>query len=125
MEGERDPDCRRPFVWDWEKDPRRSDVRAHYKKMTGLRHAHPALRTGDFRTVLADGKLFAYLRSDAKETFLVVLNAGTAPAEATLDLSSVGKSIKATDLLAGGHSTWGPEAKVSVPAEGYKVYQLK
>jgi glycosidase len=125
MEGERDPDCRRPFVWDWEKDPRRVDVRAHYKRMIGLRNAHPALRTGDFRTVLADGKLFAYLRSDGKETFLVVLNAGTAPAEAALDLSSVGKSIKATDLLAGGNSTWGSEARVSVPAEGYKVYQLK
>ena len=41
------------------------------------RHSSAALRTGDFRTVHAQGKAYAYVRSGGGELWLVALNAGT------------------------------------------------
>ena len=39
-----------------------------------------ALRTGGFESVLVDGKLYGYVRSDGSEEFLVLLNAGRSEA---------------------------------------------
>lgn len=126
MEGGKDPDCRRPFLWDYDKDPWRVELLAYYKKLTAARHAHPALRTGTFRSVYADGKAYGYVRSAGDEHFLVALNAGMAPVKLTADLAFLGGAVKATELVTGQVESWPASgASIALPAEGGRLYRLE
>lgn len=78
-----DPDNRRPFPWpdinggvNGNGDSYDAAMRAHFKNIIGIRQAHPALRGGDVTTLLVDdaNKLYSYLRWDASEKIVVVLN---------------------------------------------------
>jgi len=87
MEGGKDPDCRRAFQWDerqWN-----TGLLNYVKRCIALRKAHPALRRGEYRCLLAQGDVYAFGRSLrpeglesqalAGETLLGVLNTGTKP----------------------------------------------
>ena len=124
LAGGDDPDNRRPFPWNWESDPARVDVHEWYKKVTALRTAHPALQTGDFRTLEAAGKVYAYARSNDDETFVVALNAGREAATATIDLSAWGGSVKATDALTGATMSWSGKAAIALEPEAGRVFKL-
>lgn len=125
MEGGRDPDCRRPFVWDWEKDPRRAAMHAWYTKLGNLRNAHAALRTGEFRTLAADGMTYAFERTDGRETFVVVINAGRSPATVPLDCARWGGKASAVDALEGGApQAWSGTASVTVPGSTGRVFRV-
>lgn len=96
MWGSNDPNNRRPMLWPdlgaWE-DPRESadpSMLAYYREIIALRTAHPALRTGSFRSVLADDAqdTWVFLREQGGEQVLVALNASEVPA--TLSLDSLG-----------------------------------
>jgi cyclomaltodextrinase / maltogenic alpha-amylase / neopullulanase len=66
-------DARYAFPWDesrWDLD-----LLEHYRASIALRQAHPALRTGEFSVLHAEEDVLAYLRSDADERLLVVINA--------------------------------------------------
>ena len=119
-----DPDNRRPFPWDWESDPKRVDVHEWYKKVTALRTAHKALQTGDFRTLTAAGKVYAFSRSDGNDTFVVALNAGREPGVATIDLTPWGGTVKATDALSGATENWVGKANVSLEGETGRVFKI-
>jgi alpha-glucosidase len=70
LEGGADPDCRRAFPWDessWDHV-----LRDHVKRLAALRRAHPALRRGSFRTLLADGAVVSYAREEAGGDAVVV-----------------------------------------------------
>lgn len=124
MEGGRDPDCRRPFLWNWQQDPKRVDMRSWYVKLGQLRKAHVALRTGEFRTLSAQGMAIAYSRSGGGETFVVVLNAGKSPAQVSLDLSAFG-AYTAKDALTGAAAAWsGASPTLTVAGETGQVFQL-
>jgi cyclomaltodextrinase len=124
MEGGRDPDCRRPFIWDYEKEPHRVELLDYYKKLTRTRHAHVALRTGDFTTVAADGKVFGYVRSGEGEQFLVGLNAGGLPTTMAFDTAPWGGTLVAEDLLSGETLEWRGKVQVSLPGEGGRLFRL-
>lgn len=77
MEGGKDPDCRRAFPWDksrWEQD-----LRSLVQRLITLRKRLPALRRGDYRTVLVDGKRggYAFARTLGDEVVLVLINASS------------------------------------------------
>lgn len=125
MEGQRDPDCRRPMVWDWEKDPKRVAMHAWYTKIANLRLAHSALRAGDFVTRKADGMTYAYSRIGGGEEFLVVLNAGRSPMAVSLDLAPWGGKVTAVDALDGGAAqTWTGTATVQMAPESGRVFKI-
>lgn len=125
MEGERDPDCRRPFVWTWKEEPRRADMHAWYRTLGRLRHTHSALRTGDFHTLHAAGMTYAYLRSDAGGDFVVALNAGGVPGQATVDLARWGGAARATNLLTGATASWsGGSTTLALPAESGAIWKV-
>jgi glycosidase len=65
---------------------------AFYRDAIALRNGHAALRTGDIQTVLVDDHrdVWAFLREDAGESVLVVLNASSDPARVELDLGGDG-----------------------------------
>ncbi|MFT5144473.1 MAG: cyclomaltodextrinase [Rhodothermales bacterium] len=100
MWGANDPDDRKPMLWpdieyqdevyNPDQSTRRPDVVAinqdlleHYRALVQIRTAHEALQTGEYRTLVADdaNRVFAFERWTDAERILVVLNAGSSPAE--------------------------------------------
>jgi cyclomaltodextrinase len=79
MEGNRDPDCRRAFPWDQRRW--NSELREYVKRCITLRQAHPALRRGEYRTLFAQGDIYAFGRRLDGETLVCVLNVGSKPWE--------------------------------------------
>lgn len=73
LPGELDPDCRRTFPPEsaWNRDL----LRIH-QDLIALRHQHPALRTGAYTTVYAEGMTYGFTRALEGERLLVMLNAG-------------------------------------------------
>ncbi|MFZ6030400.1 MAG: glycoside hydrolase family 13 protein [Chloroflexota bacterium] len=73
-----DPLCREAFPWhrceDWD-----TDLQDFYRAAIALRHAHPALQTGDFSFLYARGDVAAYRRRLFAQEVLVVFNAGKRP----------------------------------------------
>jgi len=78
MEGENDPGCRRPMVWDeslWKRD-----VRGLVTTLIRLRREHSCLRRGRVRTAFANDRMYAYYREhddhddNGYERALVVIN---------------------------------------------------
>jgi glycosidase len=103
MWGADDPSNRKPMLWkDLEpyEQPDENHVMdehlAFYKQVIALRHAHPALRAGDFETLLTDdtADVWAFVRSDAGEQIIVVLNASDT------------QRVVHIPLPAGSPSTW-------------------
>jgi cyclomaltodextrinase / maltogenic alpha-amylase / neopullulanase len=87
MTGSRDPGCRRSMLWGGKRisgspgrfSPHPSwdmDLRAYFKKCIALRHSHPALRCGEFISLYAEGRVYAYLRQLGGDICVVILNAG-------------------------------------------------
>jgi cyclomaltodextrinase len=101
MMGGGDPDCRRPFLWNWKQDPERVALHDYVATLAKARAAHEALRRGDFTTLVASGPIYAYLRTAGSDRVVVALNAGGAPAKASLDLSKLGNPTQAVNLATG------------------------
>jgi len=109
MWGANDPDCRKPMVWedlDYEDEATLPDgsikespdkvgvnevLRAHYRKLIGLRRDLPALRRGSFETILIDDErqLYGFRRRLGTEEVLVVLNNSGKSQEASLESGGV------------------------------------
>jgi glycosidase len=92
MWGSNDPNNRRPMLWD-DLPPNRNPqerldaaMREHYRTVIGLRRSLPALRTGSYRTVLADDAqdVLAFVREKDGQRVVVALNASTKPATVSL-----------------------------------------
>jgi len=81
LAGAIDPDSRRgfPAEADWDQD-----LLNFHRQLIALRHAHPALRVGDYKTLYAQGEVYILARSLPTETIVVAVNAGTQSAIATL-----------------------------------------
>ena len=71
LEGASENEYRRPMDFG-----RADGLEEAYRRMIALRKEHPALRHGDFQTVLAQGALFLCRRSAAEESLLLCWNAG-------------------------------------------------
>lgn len=74
MEGDNDPDCRRPMSW--QADDWKSEVRGPLLRLIGLRRELEALRRGSTRMGFANDRICSYYREWDVERVLVVLNNG-------------------------------------------------
>ncbi|MCP4429209.1 MAG: alpha-amylase [Chloroflexi bacterium] len=96
-----------PFYTHLQTQAGQDDLLNHYRALTGLRHAHPALRTGSFQTLLVDdaNNVYAYARitADYGDAAIVIVNrAGTAQ-DVTLDVAgALPAGIEFEDALNGG-----------------------
>jgi neopullulanase len=52
------------------------DLRKYYQDLIVIRKLHPALRSGDFVTLYAEGQVLAYMRRSEEERFAIVINNG-------------------------------------------------
>ncbi len=101
MTGGGDPDCRRPFDWKMLETPQGGAVHDRVRRLLAIRREHPALRTGEFRTLLAEGRVYAFARWEGGDRLAVLLNAGGAPATVLLDRAALPFPAEgARDLLA-------------------------
>ena len=129
MWGSGDPNNRKPMLWkDLEpygvpgENAVMTDQLDFYRRVTALRNAHPALRTGSFRTILTDDAqdTWVFLRELDGEQVLVALNAGDKAA--TIDLpASLGTGWKPA-FGEQGHSSSEAFPKVEVPMQGGRVW---
>ncbi len=72
LEGYHDPFCRMPFPWGEEDE----ELLGHYRALGAMRRRVKALQNGDFRFVDCRPNAFAYERTDAESTLLVIANMG-------------------------------------------------
>ena len=74
MYGGKDPDCRRPFIWDETKQNK--DILNYYKKLIKIRNEKKTLRVGEFKTILTDDKkdIYIFERTEGDETLTVCIN---------------------------------------------------
>ena len=77
MMGGHDPDCRRPFDWNYSQDSVKVSLHNHYKKLIQIRKEHSSLRTGAFKTLIVDDMVYGFERSDSESTIKVILNNDT------------------------------------------------
>lgn len=87
MMGENDPGCRGGMAWD------AIDAELHdwQRAMIALRKRHPALRRGNYRTLAARGRLFAFGRELDDDRVTAIFNTGDAPA--TMDFTEAGETV--------------------------------
>ncbi len=62
MDGGKDPDNRRPFDWDWQKNTQAVKLRDFYKRLILMRKNNPVLIDGEFRFVESRPGLLLYDR---------------------------------------------------------------
>jgi glycosidase len=130
MWGSGDPNNRKPMLWTDLQPYAQADENhvmeeqlAFYKQAIALRSAHPALRTGTFRTVLTDDAqdVWVFLREGEGEQVLVALNAAGQPATIALP-ESLGTGWKPVfgEVAAGVPDAAFP--KVGIPTESGRVW---
>jgi cyclomaltodextrinase len=113
LTGSRDPDCRRAFPWDESKwDVTLFDA---HRDLIAMRHGHPALRSANYRTVSAAGRLYVFERFDDSERLLVAVNAGTSADTAKVDVAPE------TRLWGAGEATGDA---ITVPARSGGVWTI-
>lgn len=149
MDGADDPDCRMPMVWaDLDYEPRtlgpfgpldRSEpvafdaaLHAWCRRMIAVRLAEPALRRGDFRTVMAADatQSVAFARRYEGRELVVALNRGEEPAVLELSLPGVAAGARGACLVSSaepappGFVVRDGRARVSLPALSGAIWRV-
>lgn len=104
-----DPDSRRGFPL--EKAWNREIFRRHQQLIT-LRNTYPALRTGSYKVLLAQGQVYVFARILGASELIVAVNAGTE--SASVNLEPAGLSSQPYQLLYGSaEASWHSEGATS------------
>ena len=84
LPGKIDPDSRRGFPLEatWDRE-----ILEYHRQLIALRHAYPALRTGDYQVLYAQGLVYIFARTLGSEEIVVAVNAGTDFARVSLETS--------------------------------------
>jgi glycosidase len=80
LTGAGDPDNRRMMPLESELNDAQKSVREHFKKVAKLRQAHPALRYGNRRPLVAQGDRLAFVRRHLDDSVLCLWNRGKSEA---------------------------------------------
>ena len=121
LTGGGDPDCRRTYPWADEGGSPDLDLLAHYRQVIGIRGTHPALRGGEMETLLVEdaAHLYSFVRWNADEKVVVLLNNGPAGQTATVPLAEhLANGAVLTDTLTGQTYTVA-DGEVVVPLPGH------
>lgn len=99
LTGGEEPGSRACFPW--EEQHWNRDLRTWVQRCIALRHAHPALRTGDYQTLLAEegGQMYAFARWNDTDYLVVVLNPTSEPLNLSLALPDLADGVVLHDEL--------------------------
>ncbi|MCK4257646.1 MAG: glycoside hydrolase family 13 protein [Halanaerobiales bacterium] len=102
IEGRKDPDCRRPMIWNPEEQ--NHELLSLYKQMIKIRRSHPALQLGTYKTVYTDDKrkILVFEREYNGERIFTVINNSDEPQTLTIPFDEWGIKGAVEDLLNGG-----------------------
>ncbi len=126
MTGASDPDNRRMMKFDNELSDYEKQMLNDVGKIINLRKEHTALRYGDFLTIKADKRIFAFVRSDFNERILVVLNKSLIPQIIEIDLPEFYKIKSVKNLLYNETNlVEGNKLKIKVNELSYNFYILE
>lgn len=102
LPGKLDPDSRRGFPLEahWERE-----VLDYHRKLIYLRHDYPALRTGSYEVLHAQGALYVFARIQDAQELIVAVNAGTEETKATFTVDKL-KSQPSQMLYGKGEVAW-------------------
>lgn len=141
MWGANDPDCRKPMIWDdvtyadevycvdgTKHDPDKVsinyDLKAHYKKMIGIRNANEELQVGTYKTLLVDNvkDIIIFERAYNGKRTVVILN--NAEKQQTVTFKVAGNRFK--DMLNGGsYSTHAGSLSVDIDGKWGAVIKVQ
>ncbi len=121
LPGRLDPDSRRgfPLETQWERD-----VLDYHRQLISIRHHYPALRTGSYKVLYAQGTLYVFARILGSEEIIVAVNAGTAEVTATIkveDLTSQPSKI----LYGKGEASWSEKENsltIHIPSRSGSIF---
>lgn len=88
LEGEGDPDCRRPMIWDEKKQNK--EINNLYKKLIGLRKGNKTLIYGSFIELSTRGNVFSFARFYEDDIIIVICNGNDKKKDIILSLFSIG-----------------------------------
>ena len=126
MTGASDPDNRRMMRFDEDLSKYEKSTLTGVTKTVKLRRAHPALRYGDFYTLLAVENIYAYVRSDMNERILVVLNKSDKHEKIEIELPNIFNCNKLVDLTNSAEITVLDNfAKIEISGYGWKMFEIK
>ncbi|HYW18154.1 MAG TPA: alpha-amylase family glycosyl hydrolase, partial [Nodularia sp. (in: cyanobacteria)] len=86
LPGAIDPDSRRgfPLESNWNQE-----IFNTHRQLIALRHTYPALRTGDYQVLHAQGQIYIFARTLGTEELIIAVNTGTSSATANADVVSL------------------------------------
>ncbi|MBN1327511.1 MAG: glycoside hydrolase family 13 protein, partial [Candidatus Cloacimonetes bacterium] len=97
MRGGKDPDCRRPFDWDYTRDQSKTELRDYFRNLIRCRKEHSELRIGEYRTLLAKDGLIGYKRTLDNEECIIIINNQNKKIDLKLEIQE--KNVYWKDLL--------------------------
>ncbi|HEY9296664.1 MAG TPA: alpha-amylase family glycosyl hydrolase, partial [Phormidium sp.] len=112
LPGKLDPDSRRGFPMETHWDV--YFLKSH-QRLIALRHKYPALRTGSYHILYAEGTTYVFARILGNEEIIVAINVGTTPANVSFEVTAL--QSQPSHLLYG-------DAEISWNQEGGKSKQL-
>lgn len=118
LTGTHDPDCRKCMEWDESKHDK--NLYTFYRDMIALRHRYSALRTGEFRFLLAkeEDTRIAYERKDDASHFVILMNVKKKERIVTVPLPA---GQWENELTGERFSSDGKKMKFTLDAYGYAI----
>ena len=109
LPGRLDPDSRRGFPMEehWE-----IDVLNYHKYLIALRQKYPALRTGLYHVLFAEGTAYVFARILDAEELIVAVNVGTEPVNVSFDTANL-KSHPDKIIYGRGEVLWNIEGETN------------
>jgi len=86
LPGKLDPDSRRGFPMEAHWDVY---VLKYHQKLIALRHKYPALRTGSYHILYAEGTVYVFARILDNEELIVAVNIGTSEANTSFEVTAL------------------------------------
>ncbi len=102
LPGAQDPDSRRGFSAEKDWD---TEVLAYHRQLIALRHKYPALRTGKYKVLFAEGKVYVFARQLGDEELIVAVNVGESAANVSFQLEGL-SSVPRQLLYGKAEITW-------------------
>ena len=114
MVGSDDPDDRRAMEW----GKGNKELVTWYATLAAIRAQHDVLRTGTVEPIVVNNSVMGYVRRDADEVMIILVNNATSDKEVTIDLAALKVDAdKLTDLLTNKAATIADgKLTVTVPA---------